>query len=141
MKIVLYDGNWTKEEIESKNDTLFLYEDDEARTTNISFRSLKNVFPIYTRKNNKLSGKYKDKDFDDDIKQRIDDNFKMLEILISSGIYKKISLPFNGFETRLSSTPVILKYISNKIKKLTESIEEEEKRRNELEEISSWNIS
>lgn len=141
MKIILYDGNWSKEEIETQKDTLFLYEDDEAKTTSISFRELKNVFPIYTRKNNKVSGKYKDKDFDEGIQQKIDDNFNMLDVFISKNNFKNLSLPFNGLDSKLGSSPYILKYLTNKINTLIERIKQEENNKREKDEIISWNIS
>ena len=133
MKVLIYDPHISPKDMEEKTECLFIYEEDEEKTINIS---LKNTFPIYVSINPK--NKYKDKDISI-IKEKINENFSKLNDKIKENQYEYIGLPFQGFE--IKSSPLVTRYFKQKIDELKQRLEKEEEEKKMKEEIISWNIS
>ena len=130
MKIIIFKGYWTVEDVRTNNKYLFIFGDNDikrAKGGQAIIRYEPNTIGIPTKKYPSYNSNayYYDTEYDDNIK-KIDTAIENIIIILKTGKYKGIILPADGFGTGLANlkinAPKTLKYIEDKVNELKEIV-------------------
>lgn len=109
MEVIIYKGFWNRDTPGQFKDYIFLYGDNDAHFGEggqVIIRKSKNAMGIPTKKypNNDESSFYTDEEYEENVK-KINNAFSRVWQKLSSGKWKGIVVPENGFGNGLSQLP------------------------------------
>ena len=131
MKINIFDGFWTVDDVKQNTDILFIYGDNDKKTGKKGqaiIRNETNAIGIPTKKypSMKKDAFYNDDEYEMN-KIKINTAIELIYIKLKTGKYKSIYMPENNFGTGLAQleihAPKTFKYLNKQIEKMIDNIE------------------